>query len=161
MSSSWRELPGSARAIARCVDDAVTAARSADRDAYQRATEQLAALNPEQAGVVLGAVIRSSLEDLHPDGLAGDDVRAVLVRCVSAAIAWYPAVDGGVLGVLVVGALGVHDAEPDQRPVSPLEMARHAPLLVAQLLAETGRSLDGYLRAAFAEIARAETVELP
>lgn len=61
---------------------------------------------------------------MHPDGLTGDDVQAVLERCAGAAAAW------------------------------------HAPLLVADL-AGTDRQLAGHLHAAFAEIARAETMEAP
>ena len=40
-------------------------------------------------------------------------------------------------------------------------MARHAPLLVADLLAVTGRPLADYLDAALAEIFIVQTMELP
>jgi hypothetical protein len=40
-------------------------------------------------------------------------------------------------------------------------MARHAPLLIADLLAARGAGPSSYLEAAFAEIARAETMEMP
>src|SRR2546422_952004 len=39
--------------------------------------------------------------------------------------------------------------------------AWHAPLLIADLLAAGQRPLGGYLDAAFTEIARAETMEMP
>ena len=58
--------------------------------------------------------------------------------------------------VLLAGALGVYDPDGDESPPDPAALARHAPLLVADLLAATGRPLDGYLAAAFAEIERTE-----
>jgi hypothetical protein len=42
-----------------------------------------------------------------------------------------------------------------------MDVALHAPLLVADLLSLSERRLAGYLDAAFTEIARAETVEMP
>jgi hypothetical protein len=55
----------------------------------------------------------------------------------------------------------VHEAHEEPRPLDALDVARHAPLLVADLLTTSGSSLTGYLDAALAEIARAETVEMP
>jgi hypothetical protein len=161
MSVRWRELPRPARAIAVSADAAVSAVMSRDPAAFESAAGQLAALGPEQVGLVLGAVVRSLLEDIHPDGLAGDDVQAVLERCARAAAQWLPRVDPGVLVVLLTGALGVHEAHEEPRPLDALDVARHAPLLVADLLTTSGSSLTGYLDAALAEIARAETVEMP
>jgi hypothetical protein len=161
MNSASRRLPEPARAIAAAVTDAVAAARSRDAAALREAAERLAALDRAQVGVVLGAVVRSLLEELHPDGLTGDDVRSVLEGCLRAAVDWLPGIDGGVLVVLLTGALGVHDPDEERRPVGALDVARHAPLLVADLLAAADRPLAGYLDAAFAEIARAEMVELP
>ncbi len=161
MSSPWRQLPPPARSIAFAVDDAMSAAARRDRVDFDEATTRLAALDPQQVGLVLGAVVRALLEDLHPDGLAGDDIQAVLERCARGAAAWFPAVDAHVLLVLLAGALGVHDPDDDERPPSPLALAQHGPILTADLLAVAGRPLAGYLVASFAEIARAETVELP
>jgi hypothetical protein len=157
----WREMPPPARAIALTADAAVSAAMSRDPDAFESATGQLAALNPEQIGLVLGAVVRSLLEDMHPDGLSGDDVQVVLERCARAAANWLPRVDPRVLVVLLTGALGVHDPHEEPRPLDALDVARHAPLLVADLLTISGSPVAGYLDAALAEIARAETVEMP
>lgn len=147
--------------MATAVTDAVAAARAADAEAFGPAVVQLATLNPEQVGLVLGAVVRSLLEDLHADGLSGEDVQAVLERCVRSASAWLPAVEPDVIVVLLVGALGVHPAEDDPRPPVPPDVARHAPLLVADLLVAADRPLVPYLAAAFAEIARSETIEMP
>jgi hypothetical protein len=161
MSSPWRQLPQPARAIALAVDDAVAAATARDREDFDEATARLATLDPQQVGLVLGAVVRTLLEDLHPDGLTGDDVGAVLERCVRAGREWFPAVDPDVLLVLLAGTLDVHDPDDDERPPSPLALAQHGPLLTADLLAVSGRPLGRYLTASFAEIARAETIELP
>lgn len=165
---SWRSLPEPARSIAGTVTDAVAAARDTDRAAFEEATGRLAALDGEQVGLVLGAVVRTLLEDLHPDGLSGEDVHDTLTACVGSAAAWYPGVNPHALVVVLTGALGVHpapdsDLDPDDRPppVAPADIAHHAPLLVADLLTASGRRLAGYLDAAFADIARAELNEMP
>ncbi|HEV7899297.1 MAG TPA: hypothetical protein VGP31_15805 [Planosporangium sp.] len=154
-------LPAPARSIAAAVTACACAARDRDRDEFQQAAAQLAALNPEQAGLVLGAVVRSLLEDLHPDGLAGDDVQAALDRCVRSAAGWLPEIDPSVLARLLIGALGVHEPDGEAPPLGPTDVATHAPLLVADLIARSDRGIAGYLDAAFAEIARAETEEMP
>jgi hypothetical protein len=121
----------------------------------------LAALDREQVGLVLGAVVRSLLEDLHPGGLSGDDIHDVLARCVSTSSVCLPAVDADVLLVLLAGSLGIHPDSEDPRPVSALQMSTHAPLLVASLVASSSRSFSAHLDAAFTEIARSEIVEMP
>jgi hypothetical protein len=158
---SFRGLPAPARAIAEAATETVTAARARDPGAFEEAAEGLAALDPEQAGIVLGAVVRSLLEELHPDGLTGDDVGTVLGRCTRSAMEWCPGVDADVLLALLAGALGIHPSDEEPRPPGGPAVARHAPLLIADLTTVSGRPVAGYLHAAFAEIARAETVELP
>ncbi|WFE32584.1 hypothetical protein [Micromonospora sp. WMMD975] len=154
MSVTWRHLPAPAREIAVTASDAVDAARARDAEAYQPAVERLAAA--DRAGLVLGGVVRLLLEEGHPDGLDGDDVRQVLERCVRSSAAWWPEVDPHVLLVLLAGALGVYDPGDDENPPDPGAVARHAPLLVADLLAVTGCPLADYLTAAFTEVARTE-----
>jgi hypothetical protein len=108
--------------------------------------------------VVLGWVIRSLLEELHPDGMDGEDLRAVLTDCATAAGAWESEVDPSVLLVVLTGALGLSD--PDEQPaLPPAAVARNATLLLAYLLGD--RPLARYLDAAFAELQRAETIEMP
>jgi hypothetical protein len=160
MTGSWRQLPAIPRAIAAATVDAVDAARRADPLPFRQATQRLGALDGERVGLVLGAVVRALLEDRYPAGLSSEDAQDVITRCAGSARSWFPAVDADVLIVLVTGALGLHPA-PEERPISALEMSSHAPLLVDALLAGSGRRLDAYLDAAFAEIARAETVEMP
>ncbi|RQX21270.1 hypothetical protein DLJ57_26800 [Micromonospora chalcea] len=58
---------------------------------------------------------------------------------------------------VLAGGLGGHDPGDDENPPGPAAVARHAPLLVADLLAVTGRPFAEYLTAAFAEVARTET----
>ncbi|MFC4019709.1 hypothetical protein ACFOW4_17430 [Micromonospora sp. GCM10011542] len=154
MTGAWRHLPASARGIAGAATDAVQAAQGRDSEAFEAATARLVAA--DGSGLVLGAVVRLLLEETHPDGLDGDDVRKVLERCVRAAAQWRPDVDPHVVLVLLAGALGVYDPDGDESPPDPPALARHAPLLVADLLAASGRSLDVYLAAAFTEIERTE-----
>ena len=166
-SPSWRELPAPARVIAGTVTDAVSAAQDEDVAAFADATTRLAALDREQVGLVLGAVVRTLLEDLHPDGLGGDDVHDVLTACVRSASAWLPTVNPHALVVVLTGALGVHqsdeEVDPEDRPppLGPDEIARHAPLLVAELLGGSRRRLSGCLGSAFAAIAQAQINDMP
>lgn len=158
-------LPGPARALSTAISRAVSAAQAADRDAYESATADLDAGNPEQVGIVAGAVVRALLEDMHPDGLDSDDMHAVLERCIRDTLPWLPGVDVATLIVVLAGALGVHEtdhqADEETRPPTRTEVARHAPLIIADLLGASGRRLGPYLDVAFAEIARAETQEMP
>ncbi|WP_432987375.1 hypothetical protein [Dactylosporangium sp. CA-233914] len=151
-SATWRHLPPAARAIAVAAVEAVEAARARDAEAYDAAVDRLAALDPEQAGRVLGAVVRSLLEARHPDGLDGDDIRAALEHAVRSAGTWRD-VDPQVMVVLLIGALGIHETDEDA-PVSPRALAAHAPLLIDDLLQH--RSFAKLLERAFTEIERAE-----
>ncbi|MGC4769563.1 hypothetical protein ACLQ25_11350 [Micromonospora sp. DT44] len=154
MTGTWRHLPASARAIAVTATAAVAAAQARDGEAYDEAVADLAA--DERSGLVLGTVVRLLLEESHPDGLDGDDIRQVLARCVQDAARWRSDVDPHVVLVLLAGALGVYDPEGDDAPPDASALARHAPLLVADLLAMTGAPLADYLAAAFSEIERTE-----
>jgi hypothetical protein len=161
MSPSRLWLPPVPRAIATAAADALTAAKAEDAVAFQHAAERLAALDREQVGLVLGAVVRSLLEEVHPGGLTGEDMHGVLARCAADA-AWSAGLDPDVLLVLLAGALGIHPDDDDPRPVSALAMSSNAPLLICTLLGRSpGLSFDEHLDAALAEIARAETVEMP
>jgi hypothetical protein len=155
--AGWRHLPPPARAIANAATAAVEAAQGRDKDAFDAAVEQLAALDAEQAGLVLGAVVRALLEDLHPDGLDGDDVRAALESAVRSAGEWQD-VDPQVMVVLLVGALGVQDDNDGEDRPAPRALARHAPLLLVDLLGT--RPFPRYLQAAFTEIERSQLHDL-
>jgi hypothetical protein len=186
---SWKDMGGPARRIGDGISRAVDAV--GDREDYERAAADLAAM---PAGGILGAVIRSLLENQHPDGLDGDDIQAILTRCYRDAAGWLPLerVDAHVLIAVLASALGIHepgvtyedvtapaDAAEDEwtsapvggatvvapesavKPPSTAEYAWHAPLLLADLLRAGGQRLNPYLDAAFAEIVRAETMEMP
>jgi hypothetical protein len=153
VTNDWRHLPAPARPIAAATDAAVSAARARDREGLAEAVGELAALDPAQSGLILGTAVRLLLEDTHPDGLDGDDVRAVLEHCVRAAALWQPDVDPHVLLLLLAGALGVLD-DDGQPPPKPEVLAIHAALLLADLLKE--RPMREYLTAALAEIERAQ-----
>jgi hypothetical protein len=108
---SWRELGGPARAVGVAIGQAVDAAGDRDREAYESAAAEVAALPAEQAGLVLGAVIRSQLEDQHPDGLDRDDIQAVLSRCYQGAAGWLPVdrLEVSTLVAVLASALGIHE----------------------------------------------------
>lgn len=161
MSTSWQHLPAPAAALARAVQAAVDAALAADAEGFDAAAAALAARDPEQVRVVLGALLRSLLEEGHPGGIDGEDVAAVVEGCVRGA-AWAGAVDPDAVVVVLAGALGVHpDEEQDAAPVPAPVAARHAALLAAHLLPASPRPLRAHLQEALGEVARAETVEMP
>jgi hypothetical protein len=146
------------RTIAAAATDAVAAARTRDAAALTDAVTRLSTVDPARLAVVLGWMVRSLLEERHPDGLDGEDLRALLTGCATACGDWESEVDTGVLLVVLTGALGLSD--PDEQPVvAPAAVARNAALLVAYLL--SGRALGPYLDAAFAELRRSETIEMP
>lgn len=155
------DLPPPAGALVAAVRDAVRAAQARDDGAFAAASTRLAALDPEQVRLVLGSVVRSLLEERHPDGLDADDVQAALEGCVRSASGWLPSVDADALVVVVTGALGVHDPERTERLVTATEIAVSAPLLVATLLDGALRPVAAHLADAVDEIARAQTVEMP
>jgi hypothetical protein len=151
--AGWRHLPPPARPIADAADRAVTAARDRDADAFDRATAALGALDPAAVGLLLGTVVRLAMEQAHPDGLDGGDVRTVLTDVVRDAGTWQ-AVDPYVFLVVLAGALGLHDTDPDAPAPNPEALARHAALLVAHLLA--GRPFDAAAERAAKEIERTQ-----
>jgi hypothetical protein len=127
--------------------------------AFEEAVGRLAALEPAMVAEVLGGTVRSLLEERHPDGLDGEDLRALLTDCTRAA-GWAGA-DPEVLLVVLTGALGLTAEELPAVP--PPAVARHALLLVAHLSSGAGHGTDpgAHLDAAVAELARAQTIEMP
>jgi len=123
-----------ARPIADAAADAVEAAAERDREAFDTAVGRLAGFDVAQVGLLLGTVVRHALEERHPDGLDSDDVRDTLTAVVSRALEWLDTVDPQVVLLLLAGALGVHEPDPDDPPVKADVSARHAVLLVAHLV---------------------------
>jgi hypothetical protein len=120
---------------------------------FDGAVAVLGALDPAQVGLLLGTVVRLAMEEAHPDGLDGEDVRAVLTGAVRDAGEWQE-VDAYVFLVVLAGALGMHDAEADAPTPEPDALARHATLLVAHLLA--ARPFAPYVDRAAQEIERTQ-----
>lgn len=154
MTQTWRHLPAAARPIAAATVEAVEAARAHDVEAVDKAAVELGALDAAQVGLILGTTVRVLLERTHPDGVDGDDVRAVLERCTRTSAAWHPEVDPHVLLILLAGALGVHDDDETAPRPSPETLARHSALLLADLA--PGADLTPHLNAALSEIERAQ-----
>jgi hypothetical protein len=196
--ASWKDLPGPVRAIGTVITRTVEAAAGQDRDGYRDACADLVALPTEATWQVLAAVIRTLLEETHPDGLDSDDIQAVLSRCFRDTTSWLPLdqLDAHTLIAVLASALGIHEpgvtyteitttvpatgddwaADPvggsiiggghtDAAAPSPVPTAeayaRHAPLLIADLLTGTRRRLSACLDTVFTDIARAETMEMP
>lgn len=159
----------SMRAMRAAVIETVTAAIGRDGERFELAVRRLAAQDQQRLRLVQGQIVRELLEELYPDGLSGADAQDVLERCVQVCAGWYPAVDATILLVGLLGALNAQ--EPDEQPAAePVTVAAHGSLLIADLLATTGdpatrpaaeADLDSRLDRAFAEIERAETMELP
>jgi hypothetical protein len=180
-----------ARSITRAVTSAVSAALAADAEAFGEAAVDLDGSRADQVDTVLSAVVRALLEDLHPGGLTSDDVHDVLSRCVRSAIDWFPTIEVGALVIVLTGALGVADApdaapmtgvdrsaEPTESntgidsaddgsrpaavpPPDPSVLRRHAVIVIADLLAFSSGTISRYIDMALAEVARAETMEMP
>lgn len=144
--------------LAPTISAAVEAARAVDATAFRDAVTELSTVDQPVLAKVLGWVVRSLLEDLHPDGLDSEDLQAVLLGCVTAARPFDFDVDPGALLVVLTGALGLSDPD-DQPAVTPEAVAGNATLLVAYLLGK--RPLTPYLDASIAELRRAETIEMP
>jgi hypothetical protein len=76
--------PGPARdLVTHAIDTAIS---GDDAVTYDSATAQLA--TQPIGGQVLGDVLRSLLEDTHPDRLNSDDITLVIGRCYRAAATW-------------------------------------------------------------------------
>jgi len=150
----FRELPAAARAIAVAAGEAVRAADAKDAAALDGAVGALAALDPSQTGLLLGTVVRLTLEDRHPDGIGGDEVRDLLTAVTRDAGQWQRGVDPELFLFLLAGALGVHEPDPDAALPKPDAVARHVALLVAHLL--DGRPFAPQLARAAQEIARTQ-----
>jgi hypothetical protein len=153
MTQNWRHLPAPARPIAEATVQAVAAVRARDVAGLDKASAELGALDAGQTGLILGTTVRVLLEQAHPDGVDGDDVRTVLERCARTALTWLPGTDPHVLLLLLAGALGVHEEDDTEPRPSSETLARHAALLLADL--STGE-LSPPLTAALAEIERAQ-----
>ena len=146
--------------MALAIDAAVSAARCADSEAFERAVADLSCVDREQLRMLLGQVSRELFERAHPDGLDSDDAEQALRSCAEAAAGWFPRLDRDALVVALTGALGV--SEPDEsRGPEEMSVIAHGLLLVADQLRTSGELLEPMLDSALRELRRAQTMEMP
>ncbi|MGN5237407.1 MULTISPECIES: hypothetical protein [unclassified Rhodococcus (in: high G+C Gram-positive bacteria)] len=156
----WPEhWPTITRQIATETDAAATAARSEAVPAFDEALAELAALPYEQVTAVHAGMVRELLEELHPDGLTGEDVQSVLERSLRNGMRWLPSLQPDAVVAVLTGTLGVHDDEAPK--VQPADYLSAGVLVLADLLAARKSAPGPYLRRAVAEIERSETMEMP
>jgi hypothetical protein len=159
-------MTSSVRAVRTAVLDAIRATATADGPALADCGPALAALDEPRLRIVLGEMLRSAMEELHPDGLSSADAQELIEHCVEQS-GWYPELNPEVLVVVLLGAFGAHD--PDQQPaLPPAVVARHAAVLLVDLLTGTTKTTpdllgraERLLNRALAELERAETMEMP
>lgn len=139
-------------------DDSETTA-----EALADAVSALAKRGGETARAVQAIMIRDLLERAYPDGLTGELVQEVLVRCAAAASAHMD--DAGLgddLAVVLGGALGMSEefgAAANARAAA--RYLRAGLLVIDDLLARTGLVAATELEASMGEICRSETMEMP
>ncbi len=156
------ELTGPLLALSRAVTDAVAAAGRADAATFDDACARLTSgADPEHVRRLLGAVLRPLLEGMHPDGVDGDDLAAVLDECTREVLPWWPRVEPVALAVVLTGAFGIEVASREELPVrlDDADVVRHALLLTDHLLPRSGRPLRPVLDTAFVELAREDAQE--
>jgi hypothetical protein len=152
--------PADPALLVRLVTRAVDAVARRDADDFAATGAELAGFNADQGRIVLGWVLRQTLEERHPDGLDADDLREAVVRTAGTA-EWFPGLDARILVVVLTAALGEH---PDPEEIPRLGHAlvlQHSVLLVHDLVAAGGPPLRRRVEAALAEVRRAETMEMP
>jgi hypothetical protein len=159
MTADYRAWPDPARAMARHVHAAVSAAQSANAAEFDDELAALKRVDREQLAVFLGAITRDLLERSYPDGLDSDDAEQLLARCLRSA-SWYGQLDRDSLTWALTGALGIIDPDESPQAIGPAVVA-HGLLLIAELLAELAQEPSSTLESALRELMRAQTIELP
>ncbi len=107
-------------------------------------------------GHVLLAALASAL-GVHEPGVTYEEITTPPGPDTSAE--WVDPVGGSVIGAATAGA-GPGESSALRAPTAA-QYAAHAPVLIAELVGGDRRRLGRHLDAAFAEILRAETMELP
>lgn len=93
--------------LRRGIGESVDAALAQDAERFADASGRLAVQDQQRLVLVQAGVIRSLLEELHPDGLSSADAQDVLRRCLTSAASWFPQAEPGVLVLVLTGALGL------------------------------------------------------
>jgi hypothetical protein len=154
-----RILPGPVRSVLDAVTVTADAVAARSAPSFAAASILLGEQDPELLRLLLGHAVRQAVEERHPDGLDAEDARAVLEECVRRSLAWLPDVEVPALVAVLTGALGLQD--PAEDPVVPTPVIAAHALLLLDALPVPRPALSRYLDAAVAELARAQTVELP
>jgi len=154
----WPKTP---REIATATVDALTAVRTESAENFDEAVDTLVDLPYEQVTAVHAGMVRELLEELHPDGLTGEDVQAVLERTVRSGMRWLPSFEPEAVVEVLTGTLGVSDPHAPRPRIQPRRYLAAGLLVVADLAAARRVAPEPYLRRAIGEIERAETVEMP
>ncbi len=77
-----RSATSSPAGLRRWITEAVEAASSRDADRFALAADRVTAQDLQRLTLVQAWVLRSLLEQLHPDGLSSADAQDVLRRCL-------------------------------------------------------------------------------
>ncbi len=152
-------LPAAARRVRAAIEASVSAVSRQDAAALAEQVQQLGAADPEPVRALLHVVVLGLLERAHPDGLDADDVRALLDALLSDTAAWLPELDPHAVVLVLSGVLSVH--EDDTLPMDYAALLTACAVLVGNLLALVRLAVADVLDEAFAELHRAQTMELP
>jgi len=160
-----RPLPPAARALDVAVTGAVLAARDHDETALDRWCARAGQLDTDKLRKLLAHVVRALVEESHPTGVSSEDLGGLVSRSLESAAPWTSALRAPAMLAVLTGAFGVHpdpgdDGQPAAQP-SEADILAAAAILTADLLDRRGRELRPYLAAAFTELAREETLEMP
>lgn len=153
--------PRTTRSIATATEAALTAARSESSDAFGEALEDLGGLPYEMVTAVHAGMVRELFEELHPDGLTGEDVQSVLTRAVRGGLRWRPSLQPDAVVAVITGTLGVRDPDAVEPRILPEQYLTAGLLVLAELLAARKAEPAVHVRRAVAEIERSETMEMP
>jgi hypothetical protein len=153
--------PTITRQIATATAAALDAARTESAPAFDTALEDLVALPYEQVTAVHAGTMRELLEELHPDGLTGEDVQAVLERSTRSGVRWQSSLQPDAVVAVLIGTLGVADPDAEPPRIRPEQYLAAGLVVLADLFAARRVAPEAYLRRAVAEIERAETIEMP
>ena len=152
-------LPAAARRVHDAVTGAVAGATALDAGAVDEHVRRLGLADTDQVHAVLHELVLRLLERSHPDGLDADSVRELLDGVLQETAAWLPDLDPHALVLVLGGALSA--LEEGTPPAEHHALLMACVVLVAHLLAVLEEPLAPSLDAAFAELHRAQTVELP
>lgn len=155
-------LPPVGRAVERAVTELARAVAARDEVALRAACERLRGCDEVLVRDVLHRLTLGLVERAYPDGLDGDDIRALFGVVAGAAAGWLGGLDPDAVLIVLAGSLGVHpppDAPPPSLDQDALPVA--CALVVEELLRRLGVRLAPELARTFDELRVAQTMEMP